>query len=46
VRITGRFRGRVDGDTTHAALKPLKSRWDFLLKWHDDEVWVSGLRRL
>jgi hypothetical protein len=44
VRITGRFAGRAAGDDARVILEPLKSRWDFLLKWDDEAVWVSGLR--
>jgi hypothetical protein len=45
VRLTGRFSGRSPWQDAPSILKPLnRSRWDFLLKWDDAAVWVSGLR--
>ena len=44
VRLTGRFGGRV-AQQSEGFTRPLKrTRWDFLLKWDDTAVWVSGLR--
>ena len=44
VRIIGRFGGRV-APPDMPRLQPLnRTRWDFLLKWDDAAVWVSGFR--
>jgi Bacterial Ig-like domain len=44
VRLTGRFGGRVVAPPERSVRPPKRTRWDFLLKWDDAAVWVSGLR--
>jgi hypothetical protein len=44
IRTIGRFRGRAAGHGGPAQIKPLRGRWDFLLNWDEEAVWVSGLR--
>jgi hypothetical protein len=44
IRTIGRFRGRAAGHSGPGQIKPLKGRWDFLLNWDEEAVWVSGLR--
>lgn len=44
VRTVGRFGGRAAGHSGPAQLKPPRSRWDFLLNWDEEAIWISGLR--
>ena len=43
VTVIGRFRGRI-GSGGAPFHPPNRSRWDFLLKTDDAQVWVSGIR--